>query len=252
LTGKVFGELTAVCLIKTKDMLKKNVKRSAYWLCKCSCGREKIIQANSLTTGNSKTCGDCSWGRYEVVGDYVIGYFEDDSSFIIDVQDYELVSKYRWWKDKNSGYFITTTNGCALYLHRLLLPDKEGLVCDHRNRDKSDNRRVNLRYATKQQNSQNRSISCANKSGYIGVCWHIRNKKFHAGIRVNGKTLNLGYYHTAEEAARVRDKAALQYYGDFANLNFGGGHEQEHNEQRRNAKKRTKACENIHVAKLAV
>lgn len=224
LTGRRYGKLTAVQRVE-KDASTKRVKRSARWLCTCDCGREMVTDASALVSGNTKSCGNCSWGRYEESGNHIIGYFEDGHSFLIDRCDYGEAKKHRWWVDKGSGYFVTSVGGLLQYLHRLIMPDREGLVCDHRNRDKSDNRRENLRYATKKENAQNRSMGRNNTSGYIGVCWHIRQNKYVAAIKVNNRTINLGAYHSAVEAARVRDKAALFYFGSFANLNLGGDHE---------------------------
>lgn len=224
LSGRQFGKLTAIRRVE-KNSEKKSARRDARWLCTCACGRETITDTGSLLSGNTKSCGNCSWGRYENVGNYVVGHFEDGHSFLIDLCDCEQVKKRRWWRDKRSGYFVTSLDGRLYYLHRFLLLDREGFVCDHRNRDKADNRRSNLRYATPKENARNRSIGRNNTSGYIGVCWHVRQKKYVTAIKVNNRTVNLGSFHTAEDAARARDKAALYYFGSFANLNFGGEHE---------------------------
>lgn len=53
LTGKVFGEWT---VLSRAENLKKG---SARWLCRCTCGREKIVISNNLMSGKSKSCG-CS------------------------------------------------------------------------------------------------------------------------------------------------------------------------------------------------
>lgn len=50
LTGKRFGQLTAISLSHTDDL-------GAHWLCRCDCGNEKVVRANSLRCGDTKTCG---------------------------------------------------------------------------------------------------------------------------------------------------------------------------------------------------
>ncbi len=52
ITGNKFGMLTVISFKETKHGL-------SFWECKCSCGRIKVIRINSLTSGNSKSCGIC-------------------------------------------------------------------------------------------------------------------------------------------------------------------------------------------------
>jgi len=240
LTGRKFGKLTVIRQVEKKVETKN---RCASWLCRCECGRETTVDSNALVTGNTKSCGDCSWGTYEFTADCVIGHFENDETFLLDFCDYHVVRGYRWWVDKSSGYFVTNVNGRLAYLHRMLMPDCVGLICDHINRDKHDNRRVNLRYATPKENSRNRSLARNNTSGYIGVSWHIRQKKWVAAIKADNRAINLGSFDTAEEAARARDKAALLCHGDFAHLNFGGD---------QNETRDTRSGEELYAADIAV
>jgi hypothetical protein len=71
---------------------------------------------------------------------------------------------------------------------------------DHINRNKSDNRIVNLRCAGRSGNQQNKGVQQNNKSGYPGVYWHKRDLKWVAAIRCNGKRISLGSYSTPEAA----------------------------------------------------
>jgi hypothetical protein len=87
---------------------------------------------------------------------------------------------------------------------------------DHRDEDQSNNRWKNLRHATPSQNHRNRGPQSNNKTGYKGVCFVARDKKFMAYIKHNGKQINLGLYSTTAEASEARRKAALKIHGKWA------------------------------------
>jgi hypothetical protein len=99
-----------------------------------------------------------------------------------------------------------------LYLHRAILPSEHDV--DHENRDGLDNRRCNLRPATRAQNLARRRIYTPPISGFRGV-YPARNGQFVA--RLHGRYLRL--CKTAQEAALVYNAAALAEYGNFATLN---------------------------------
>lgn len=92
---------------------------------------------------------------------------------------------------------------------------------DHINRDGLDNRRSNLRPGT--HNQANRRMQRTNTSGYRGVVFdpsRNRRKQWAAMIRVGKKLMHLGYYFDKADAARAYDAAAVEHFGEFANLNF--------------------------------
>lgn len=107
----------------------------------------------------------------------------------------------------------TTLN---IFMHRLLLPDAEQV--DHINGNGLDNRRCNLRAATPGQNMANRPRRRDNRTGFKGV--HRSGPGFSAQIKSKGVRTYLGYYKTADAAARAYDWAALQIHGPFARTNF--------------------------------
>jgi hypothetical protein len=87
---------------------------------------------------------------------------------------------------------------------------------DHKDTIKSNNQFINLRTATKSQNSGNTKKPVTNKSGYKGVCWHKKSGKWRAQIIYQGKSYWLGVYETPEEAHEAYCKAATHYFGEFA------------------------------------
>lgn len=93
-------------------------------------------------------------------------------------------------------------------------------LVDHRNGDGLDNRRANLRRATKSQNGANQRIAARNTSGFKGVSWHKASQKWDAHIRANGRQRHLGLFLSPEEAARAYDAAARDLFGEFARPNF--------------------------------
>jgi hypothetical protein len=95
-----------------------------------------------------------------------------------------------------------------------------GGMADHVGHDTLDDRHDNLRLCSTRQNGCNRRKNRNNKSGYIGVHYHRLCKKWQAALRVNGVKIYLGLFPTAEDAARVRDYAAIEHHGQFASLNF--------------------------------
>lgn len=109
------------------------------------------------------------------------------------------------------------------YLHRLVLGAKKGQIVDHINGNPLDNRRANLRLATRSQNLFNRGRPKHNTSGFKGVHFCKRTKRYRASIRANNRVVRLGRFDTAAKAARAYDKAARVHHGDFAQLNFPRG-----------------------------
>ena len=102
------------------------------------------------------------------------------------------------------------------YMHRLILRAE---TVDHKNGDGLDNRRRNLRPATRAQNLQNISRP-PGQSGFRGVEHYPKKGKWRANIGYGGKCLRLGYFDSPEDAARARDEKARELHGEFAVLNF--------------------------------
>jgi hypothetical protein len=103
--------------------------------------------------------------------------------------------------------------------HRLAWPivhevDPGDKLIDHINRVRSDNRIANLRLASGKENVANRTPRRTSKSGYRGVHFSAREKRYIAKIRRNGRSDTLGMFSTAAEASATYEKAASEYFGD--------------------------------------
>ncbi|MCK5610847.1 HNH endonuclease [Candidatus Pacearchaeota archaeon] len=147
---------------------------------------------------------------------------------LIDESDREIVEKRTWFAVKHINNFYASTNIkkggrlTTIYMHRFITGDIEGMQVDHLNRDGLDNRRGNLRICTSSQNNANRKPLKGKTSKYKGVHWDKRMKKWRARMNPKPKIIHLGYFGREIEAARAYDKKALELYGEFAYLNFGG------------------------------
>lgn len=123
----------------------------------------------------------------------------------------------------NHEYRFIKYKGKRYAEHRLAYLFVYGWVpeyIDHINGDKSDNRISNLRECNKYQNGQNRPKLSNNTSGFKGVYVNPKSGRYIAKIRVDGELHYIGTFDTPELAARAYDEAALEYFGEFANLNF--------------------------------
>lgn len=142
----------------------------------------------------------------------------------IDDEDFERLSKHKWItiNRKKSNLFYAgrslRINGkkIVIFLHREVIgtpPNK--MFVDHKDHDGLNNQKSNLRFCTQSQNSANSIMHKANKSGYRGVHWYPRKRKYNATI----KHKHIGYFNNKEDAARAYNKLAKKYFGEFAQLN---------------------------------
>lgn len=148
-----------------------------------------------------------------------------DKFSIVDDEDYESLSKTKWQctsDGRAAAHYNVKGKTRRVYMARLITDCPADKVVDHINRDRLDNRRCNLRICSRQENNRNRILNVPKTSRFMGV--HFRKsrksgKRWCAYIW-HGKHEFIGYYLTEEEAARARDQKALEYFGDFAVLNF--------------------------------
>jgi hypothetical protein len=220
LTGKkqVNGRLTAIERIGT------NKSGGAIWLCNCECGNMVEISGDNFRRGTTRSCGclrnervasAChKHNRYELLDGYGVGYFSNtENRFLFSLQDYDIIKEYCWYED-SEGYARAWDKQTRKHIsmHELLL----GKWCDHRNRNKWDNRRENVVRCTQQENNINRSMSTSNTSSYMGVSFNKRAGKYHAYIGLPGGRKHLGFFTNKDDAIVARLKAEAEYWGEIA------------------------------------
>jgi hypothetical protein len=154
------------------------------------------------------------------------GYFTK-----IDDSDYPFLSQFKWtvriiyradgtirnvYAYRNVHGIKGKRRPTSLYLHRFLLNTPTGKEVDHENHDGLDNRKDNLRFATKSQNQGNRTPRHG-KSGFRGV-WPNRNQ-WVAMIGSGSSRKYLGIFDSLKDAAKAYNEAAVRKFGHFAVLN---------------------------------
>ena len=145
----------------------------------------------------------------------------ENKQVIIDDEDFVLIKPHDWFIQSN-GYVVCrphASNG-NIAMHRILLgltlPSQEA---DHINRDLLDNRRQNLRLATRQQNGFNRAKrNTKTSSKFIGV-YVNRDGKFAANIKFNYACIYLGAYMSDDDAGYAYNVAAKHLAKEFAPVN---------------------------------
>lgn len=86
---------------------------------------------------------------------------------------------------------------------------------DHIDRDRSNNKLLNLREATRSQNNQNMDRRIDNTSGHKGVSWCKITQKWYAYINYNKKREILGHFTSIDDAIKVRKTREKELYEGF-------------------------------------
>lgn len=152
-----------------------------------------------------------------------------DQEYLKSILNYDPENGLFRWKKQRSGIRIGDVAGCIqkygyrrikidgkLYLASRLawlyyhgeFPQHE---VDHINHIRDDNRILNLREVTHQENNKNKSMQCDNTSGTTGVYWNKRDKKWVAHIQIDGKSIYLGRFSSKSDAVEARKQAEIKY-----------------------------------------
>ena len=147
---------------------------------------------------------------------------------MVDDEDFVRIGHLKWYMHTQGYAMRRTSSGGTAYMHREILNAPKGFEVDHRNLDKLDNQKANLRLCGRAEQVRNLRKGVWKNSTYPtcpyrGVLFEKREgrrKCWRARIQINGKLLSLGYYLTPEDAAKVYDAAVRRYFGSEARTNF--------------------------------
>lgn len=158
---------------------------------------------------------------------------------LVDDEDFEFLTQWKWYasyylhinnyyaqRAQHIGFFNGKQKMKTIMMHRLIMEEiaghelKRSEEIDHINHNPLDNRRENLRIATKRQNQQNQKRKTSSK--YPGICWHKVSKKWRARITLNGKRKELGLFDDEREAAKAYERACRELVGEELVCKSGG------------------------------
>lgn len=164
-----------------------------------------------------------SLNTFEFTSDTCIGYTRKGERFLVDLDKFDLIKDYTWYMNSDGYVRTNVLDGLCrqvqLSLHRLIMQCPTGKMVDHvrGKTTRFDNRSCNLRLCTNTENQHNRRA--INALNIKGVAYVERRHKYQTQIQVAGKLKYLGLFVDRVEAALAYDRAALQYFGQFACLN---------------------------------
>lgn len=143
---------------------------------------------------------------------------------VIDANDVPLVEGFNWQAQlrKWGVYAVRSERGVpkrgAILMHRVILGEPKDLDVDHIDGNGLNNRKCNLRKATKSQNMHNQGVRRSNTSGFKGVSWRESRNKWVAQICLKGKVKYLGMFDTPEDAYSAYCDASQKLHGEFSKL----------------------------------
>lgn len=158
------------------------------------------------------------YNKYDLSGEYGIGWTTNTNHvFYFDLEDYEKIKDY-CWIENDQGYIIAHnihgTQPVNVRMHRIVT-NQEFDIVDHRNTKRYDNRKMNLRTATKQTNGINRGVNANNKVGTKGTFFNSNTNKYQSkiqkGNRVYSKSSN-----NIDELKSWREEKERELYGEYA------------------------------------
>jgi hypothetical protein len=156
--------------------------------------------------------------KYTIEGNTAVCIASTGAKFYVDAEDIDKISD-RTWTIANGGYPCAKFFGIKekISLHNFIMGVNDSNVfVDHKDRDKMNNRKSNLRICTRAENALNYGTKSNNTSGFTGVYLIKRSNKWQAIITKNKKVYHLGCFDNYHDAVIARFEAEQKLYGEFA------------------------------------
>lgn len=143
---------------------------------------------------------------------------------LVDDSDFDWLNQWKWYVRKSGRNFYAVRDvwdkenkkNIKIHMHRLINNTPDGFETDHINRNGLDNRRINLRTSTHQENCFSPKLSKLNTSGSRGVYFEKFTNKWKAQAMINGRNITLGRFESKLEATFIALKKRKELYGQFA------------------------------------
>lgn len=151
-------------------------------------------------------------------GDVRLIPLSDGCYAYVDAADYVELGRYKWHLE--NGYAARKEKGRTILMHRQIMQPPPGMVVDHIDGSQANNCRFNLRVCTRAENVRNKRKHAGSASCYKGVFYNRRRRKWFSQCWFEGKCHATRYVDEEVEAARAYDCQAVEYFGEYARLNF--------------------------------
>lgn len=138
-------------------------------------------------------------------------YRQQKGKFIISNEDVNKVAQYRW-SEVNTGYIAAYFNKKMILLHRFLTDCPEGLVVDHVNHDRKDNRRENLKICTQKENCQNLPLNIKSNTG---IRYITKTQNRYYKVNVKGK-----YVGCSTDLEKAKEKLYAFYHNKAEGVTY--------------------------------
>lgn len=180
---------------------------------------QQYLKFGHVLDNNPRTTNDLN--DFEIYGDTTKVFVynrrcEKYGYFLIDTEDLEHIidKKWRIW-----GTNIVTGNYKPKHLYRYILNISDSnVVVDHRDSNRLNNKKNNLRVTTQAKNVINKCLQSNNSSGIAGVYFDEKRNKWCSEIRFDNKKCFLGRHANFSDAVYVKYIAEINVFGEYRSI----------------------------------